>query len=98
MTHPQITVVVLSFFASYLLAAEFGFDLFQALPSFLVQLPFRSFILFFTILNPIVQEASRRQRCTPLLRAWNFVVDCVIAGSESVVLLLDRLGINDEVL
>jgi hypothetical protein len=98
MSHPQITVLVCSFVASYLLAAEFGFNLFQALLSFLVQLPFRTFILLFTVLNPIVQEASRRQRFTLLLRAWNFGVDCVIAGSESIVLLLDKFGIDREVL
>jgi hypothetical protein len=101
MTHPQITVLVCSFLASYLLAAEFGFNLFQALLSFLVQLPFRAFILLFTVLNPIVQEASRRQRFTLLLRAWNFAIDCVVSGNQSVIFLLDfllaKLGINDEV-
>jgi hypothetical protein len=99
MTHPQaitITILVFSFFASYLLAAEFGFDFFKTLLSFLVQLPFRCFLLFFATFGPLVQEASRRKRFIPLLRVWNFAIDCVVSGSESVVFLLDKLGLDDE--
>ena len=93
MTHVHgITVLVFSLILGYFVAAEFGIDLFQLILSVALRLLFEPIMLFFHTFAPLMQKAFRKKRFIPVLRVWNFSLDCVIAAMESLVSGLQALG------
>jgi hypothetical protein len=93
MTH-AMTLFILGLVGSYLVANMLGFDFFQALLTQLVLLIFRPFAFFFDTTGPFMKKAAREGRFSFLIRVWRFSIDCVVAGGESLIFVLDKLGVG----
>jgi hypothetical protein len=90
---PTMTLFLIALIASYIIADLLEFDLLHALVSQLLMLPFRPFEFFFNLTAPFIKTAVEEDRLTILVQAWLFSLDCVIAGSESLLAVCYKLGI-----
>jgi len=87
-----VTASAIALVGSYIVADTLGFDLFTHMFSFLLQMFLYPFAFFVNITGPYMKKAAQRDGFSFLVRVWLFAVDCAIAGTQSLLVVLDKLG------